>query len=65
MPLLGSLAVDDANLHPLGVDVGDPQIRCFGEPHARCIESGDEGSVLEVFGTREQLVDFLSAENHR
>jgi hypothetical protein len=53
LPILGSLAVMDVNLHPLGVDVGDPQIGRFGEPHPGCVECRQKGSLLEILGTRE------------
>lgn len=65
MALLFSLARLNVQLHPLTVDVADPEMACFGQTQTRCIKCGEERAVFEVRGASEEFTYFLTAQDDR
>ena len=61
--VLAALGLSDADDHAPAVDVGDPKADDLGEPQSGGVGGHEDGAVLEAGDAREELRDFVEAED--
>ena len=65
VPVFLSLSLLDAEHHPLAIDRGRGQVDGFGNAEAGGVADGEDGSMLTILHTLEEVHDFRGAEHNR
>ncbi len=58
-----TFAPPDVHRQALSVDVTHLKVECFTQAQAERISGEDKNAVTQVFGVRDEAIDFTVAEN--